>query len=218
MCYGIGFTWHTHTQTQTELRNLVLLEKFHCVISQLLFIYTLFSFSLFFPLFLSPFQCVDILRPFLCGHKPIQESANLHRVHRRDVSWEKTPRDASTHLRHIRGSIQKHVARYYTQPHPPCFPCVTAPIDWSWLYCRKTELIRIQSLFFKNIVINSTHIGFSLACHMHPEFILLTLMSSLLFCRSRHGFCHKNNLKCIKSFLFCCVMGVFSNALLLDVD
>lgn len=55
------------------------------------------------------------------------------------------------------------------------------------------------------------------------NFILLTLMSSLLFCRCRLGYCHKNSLNCIKSFWpslmskVGSVMGAFSKVLLLHV-
>lgn len=54
----------------------------------------------------------DIFRVVLCGREPLQEPTNLHRVHRGDVQGQETPRDAPSHLCHIRGRLSQHATRY----------------------------------------------------------------------------------------------------------
>lgn len=56
----------------------------------------------------------DIFRALLRGCQPLQEPAHLHRVHRGHVPGQETPRDAPPHLRHIRGGLSQHAARYST--------------------------------------------------------------------------------------------------------
>lgn len=72
-----------------------------------------------------PFSCVyyqikpsvvsnfpDVFGAVLRGSEPLQEPARLHRVHRGDVQGQETPRNAPSHLRHIRSCLSEHVARY----------------------------------------------------------------------------------------------------------
>lgn len=54
----------------------------------------------------------DVFGAVLRGSEPIQEPARLHRIHRGNVQRQETPRNATSHLRHIRGRVSQHVARY----------------------------------------------------------------------------------------------------------